>query len=480
MLKHIVNPEHKLKVVRMKIKNQNGLLSYGDIDSRQILLDITEEVLEALDAGNIMRNLISRDGSLLKIGDRCWDLSQKDHIYLLGAGKACNAMSIAIEEILGEYLTMGIVSVKILEKNDNFKKTKVFVGGHPLPNQEGQQAAMEMLALARSSTERDLFICVMSGGSSALLSCPAGNITLEEEIEATDILLKLGANIKEINAVRRHISGINGGRLAQIIQSRKAEMIGFAIRDSLGLEATNDISIPVPNYSATPIGCDDTTIADAKLVIEKYHLTDLLPKNVMSYINSLSYEEETPKAFPEFTYYVLNTVIDSCLIAERIAKNKGIKSIILTASLEGEAREAGRVLASIAREIQQSGNPIKAPCLVISAGEVTVHIDKSDPILGHGGPSQEMAAGFAVAASNIRGAAFLSIDSEGTDGTTMVAGGITDSQTQRHAKDNNIDIIRALDVHAAGEALEALNCAVKTGNTGTNLCDFNLMYIPEK
>ena len=158
----------------------------------------------------------------------------------------------------------------------------------------------------------------------------------------------------------------------------------------------------------------------------------------------------------------------------------GLQSHILTSFLEGEARDAGTVFASIGREIQKYGSPFPAPCVLLSSGEVTVRIEDNRSIHGHGGPSQEMMTGFALAAAKIPGACMLSIDSEGTDGTTPAAGAVTDSTTQDAAQKTGTDLMKALREHSCYEALLSVGDVILTGNTGTNLCDFNVLYIPEE
>lgn len=157
-----------------------------------------------------------------------------------------------VEDALGERLTDGIAVVKILEPGDRFVRTRVRIGGHPIPNQAGYEACLEILDLIDRAGPEDLFLCVMSGGSSALMSCPVDGISLEDEQKTTDILLKSGAGILEINAVRRHISRMNGGRMAQRIADRGAELIGFNISDSVSNPPTRDISIPWEHYYGTP------------------------------------------------------------------------------------------------------------------------------------------------------------------------------------------------------------------------------------
>jgi glycerate-2-kinase len=310
------------------------------------------------------------------------------------------------------------------------------------------------------------------------MNCPVAGITLQEEIAATDVLLKSGAGIFEINAIRRHISQMNGGMLARRIQAVGAEFIGVGISDGIGVAPTGDIAEPCRTYASTPIGPDRTTLDDARQVIRDYDLARRLPPSVVAYLTHAGPAQETPKAFPDNTYFLLNAVPDSCLAARKVAEAMGIPALVLTSFLEGESRDAGTFFAAIARQVQAFGSPIQPPCIILSCGETTTQIADNSLITGHGGPSQELTAGFALAAGKASGACMLSIDSEGTDGTTPVAGGITDSQTRAAAVRQGIDLHAALRGHATFEALEPLGDVVLTGNTGTNLCDFNVLYIP--
>lgn len=463
-----------------KIKNSTALLSHGAVSSRQLLLEITEELLQKLDAYEQITRIMRLEGDILWIGKKSWDLSKKKNIYLIGAGKACNHMARAVDTILGDRLTRGIAIVKIAEPEDIFHKTEVYVGGHPLPNEEGYRASLKIIDLIDHATKDDLFITVISGGSSALMSCPLPGISLDDEIQTTDTMLKSGADIYEINAIRRHISSLNGGRLAQRIRAIGAEMIGIGISDGGGIPPTADIEIPFTNYKGTPIGPDNTTLEFAKQTINNYGVKDRLPSSVVNYLFSVGEEGETPKAFPENTYYLLNSVPDSSKIAKEIASSKGIKSYILTTGINGESKEIGLFLSSLAKEIQEYGNPVSAPCLIIASGETYTTIPDSSVIRGHGGPSQELTLGFALTANKVPGAAILSIDTEGTDGTTPVAGALTDSFTMAAIEEKGIDAYAMLRGHAAYETLSAVSDVIITGNTGTNLCDFDLMYIPQK
>lgn len=463
----------------MKIRNREAILSHGDVESRRIVLDITETTLERLDARARIKSIMHMEGDVLCIGSKRWDLSKKRNVYLLGAGKACNHMGMAVDEILGDHLTRGIAIVKISEPTDVFHRTEVYVGGHPLPNQEGLRACKEILKLVDHATPDDLFIVVISGGSSALMSCPIDGISLQDEIDTTDVMLKSGANIFEINAIRRHISQMNGGMLAKRIAARGAELIGFGISDAVGTPATGDIGEPYRAYKGTPMGPDQTTLEQARQVIRDYNVADRLPRAVVDYLMNVGPEGETPKAFPQNTYFLLNTLPDSCIYAKEVAEEMGIPAYILSSFLEGESKDAGTIFASIAREVQAYGNPFPAPCVLLSSGETTTKILDNREITGHGGPGQELTLSFAIAAAKTKGACILSIDSEGTDGTTPVAGGITDSTSLKTAQEKGIDVHAALRGHACYEALSAMGDTVFTGNTGTNLCDFNVLYIPE-
>ena len=461
-----------------KVRNADTIVAHGDSASRAIVLEIADRTLDRLDSYQRIRGIMRLDGHVLHVGTRSWDLSQKRNVYLLGAGKACNHMAMAVDHVLGDRLTRGLAIVKISEETDRFDKTEVFVGGHPLPNEEGHRASRRMIELVEQAGPDDVFIAVISGGSSALMSCPRDGISLQDEIDTTDVLLKSGAGIAEINAVRRHISAMNGGMLAKRIQDVGAELIGLGISDGVGSPATSDIGIPYAAYKGTPIGPDQTTLEDARDTIANYGVEDRLPSNVVKYLNNAGPEAETPKAFPDNTYFLLNTLPDSCIYAKQIAEQMGLRAVIVSSFLEGEARDAGTLFGSIAREIQTYGNPVKPPCVLLSSGEVTTTILDNSVIRGHGGPGQEMAASFAITAAKTKGACLLSIDSEGTDGTTKVAGGITDSTSLRTAAAKGISLHRALRDHSCFEALESIGSTVFTGNTGTNLCDLNILYVP--
>ncbi len=458
-----------------KIRNYEELVSQGDAEPRQKVLTLMDAVLQDVDSGKRIHELMRLDGDTLTVGERTWDLRKKKNLYLFGAGKACNAMAQAVCEILGDRVTNGIISVKIKEPQDHYCNTDVYVGGHPLPNAEGMVAAQKIIEMIDQASPEDLFISVISGGSSALLTYPVEGITLEEEIAAQDLLLRSGAKIQEINAVRRHISRTNGGRLAERISRRGAELISIMVGDGVGRPPTSNRGRPAL-FFGTPVAGDSTTIQDARNTIENYDLRDKLPRSIIEFIWDDSRVRETPKSFGEnVVTFLIGSVGDSCEAALAAAKRMGVPIMVLSTFMEGESREAGQVLSSIAREIRYLHRPITPPCFVVCAGETTTAIQSTPQ--GIGGPSHELTLGLAIGIRNMEGVAGASIDTEGSDGTTAFAGGLADGRTLKRLEAVGVNVFKALRGHSSGNALMSIGDNIVTGNTGTNLCDFNVLYI---
>lgn len=458
------------------VLNKKILLAHGCTALRSVVLEVMEQTLFEMDAYQRFLKNITLEGTVLHIGNRSWDLSKKRNVYLICGGKAANATAMALETILGERLSYGVVIVKSLEAGDLFNKCDVFVGGHPLPNLEGYQGCCRIFELLEKIGPEDLVISAISGGTSALMSCPKPGLSLEEEILTSDVLLKSGANIHEINSIRRHISRVNGGNLAKKIEEKGAEMILLMHYDAVGGTPTKEPWSPRPVLGG-PMAPDRTTLQDAKDTIRNYSLEDKLPRKVVDFIRNSTKADETPKSLKRHTSFVVNTLPDLCSCAQKKAQQLGIEAHILTSSLVGSSQEAGRFFAAVAKEIKQTGRPYSAPCMLIASGEVGTIIDDPRKVRGWGGPGQEMAVAFALALEDTPGVCFASIDSEGTDGPTDAAGGLVDSSTYGEALAQKIDLKKALRQHATYQALGKLSSRVYSGNTGTTLCDLHLMYI---
>lgn len=458
----------------MKIKNRERLLSTGDIAARKVLLEIIEKSLQALDSYKVVGGLLSLKGNSLRVGDFQWDLEQKHRLFVIGAGKACNSMAKAVEERLGDRVNRGLVIVKRLEAGDELERIELVPGGHPLPNTDGLRASQRILDIVEQATPDDLFICLISGGSSALMSCPVPGITLEDEIAVTQELLNSGARITEINAVRRHISTTNGGRLAQKIEAKGAEMINLIISDGVGARPTVEPGQPV-EFFGTPVAPDSTTIQDALDVLKRYDLRSWVPHSIVEFLETKEPTRETPKVLgDQIHHFVIQRPADACEAAKRAADELGYGAMILTTVLQGDSCQAGTFLACVAKEVALNQRPISPPCLLIAGGETTTKVDTTS---GLGGPSQELALGFALEIDNLRGFSIVSIDTDGTDGPTEFAGGVVDCTTVERARLKGLNLYERLMSHDSSTVFRVLGDEVITGNTGTNVCDLNVIYV---
>ncbi len=458
----------------MRIRNREQLASQGDTFARKMVLEILEDALDTLDVSRVIRNILAVEGDTLRVGSRCWHLGHKRWLFVVGAGKATNVMARAVEEVLGDRISRGLVIVKRLEPGDALQRIELIEGGHPLPNVAGLAASQRILEVVEGASRDDLFIGLISGGSSALMSCPLPGITLEDERDVTEALLKSSARILEINAVRRHISGLNGGRLAQKIEARGAEMVNLIISDSVGKKPTSDPAQPTA-FFGTPVAPDATTLQDAREVLERYHLSARIPRSILEFLRNAGPAQETPKTLgPRVHHFVLQRPADACEAAKRAAEAMGLPACVLTTQLEGDSREAGTFLACVAKEVALTHRPVPPPCILIAGGETTTRIDGD---AGLGGPSQELALGFALEVAGKIGSCIGAIDTDGTDGPTEIAGGIADGTTVERADRAGLNVYDRLRAHDSSAVLAAIGDQVVTGNTGTNLCDLNVVYV---
>lgn len=458
----------------MRIKNREQLASRGDIAARAAMLQVVESTLERLDVSRVLRSILALRGDTLHVGEGRYRLGPSRRLFVVGAGKAGNAMARAVEEVLGDRITQGLVIVKRIEPEDALQRIALVEGGHPIPNPAGLAASRRILDLVDAATPGDLFLAVISGGSSALMSCPREGISLEDEQRMTEMLLTSSGRILEINAVRRHISAINGGRLAQRIEARGAELVNLIISDSVGKPPTLHPGVPT-DFVGTPVAPDGTTLASAREALDRYRLWDRAPRSIVEFLRNAGPADETPKTFGErVRHFVLQRPGNACEAAREAAVAVGLPACVLTTQLEGESRHAGTFLACVAKEVALNRRPVVPPCLLIAGGETTTRVDGQ---AGYGGPSQELALGFALEVAGLAGVALCALDTDGTDGPTDLAGGITDGSTVERARAVGQDVYRHIEGHDSSSLLVALGDAVVTGNTGTNLCDLNLVYV---
>jgi len=448
----------------MYIKNRQELTSHGYKREREAALNIIDYALKAADPYCATKELVHLDGRILNVGQLRFNLSQRGNIYVFGMGKATFVVAKALEDILSEKISGGIVIVKQGQAG-TLHRIKVREASHPLPDRYGWRAAKELMTMAEMTKEGDIVFCAITGGSSALAPLPVPGISLGDKRRVTELLLRSGATIREINAVRKHLSCIKGGRMALAIFP--AEIINLTVSDV--------IEDPL-DYITGPTVPDTSTFADAVLVLERYNLMDQTPRPIRNYLQMATPELETPKDFsglPVHTFVLVKSA-SICEAAAKKAKALGFNSMILTTCLEAESREAGSLFASIGKEIQRHQRPIRPPCAVVAGGETTVVI-RGKP--GCGGPNQEFIIGAALKLDESDRVVIAAIDSDGTDGPTSIAGGIVDPSTVARARDQGYDIFAHLVHHDTSSILQKLSDAIITGHTGTNVNDLKVMLV---
>ncbi|MEM2909855.1 MAG: glycerate kinase [Nitrososphaerota archaeon] len=447
------------------IKNKQVLLSHGNVEGRSIALDIIEYALVAVDAYELVRRTVFVEGQTLNVGHLKYDLSRVRNIYVVGAGKGSVRIAEALEDILGSRISAGMMIEK-RGQGRKLKTVKVAEGSHPIPDEAGLEAAKEVVEIAKGAQDGDLVFVGVTGGCSALMPLPADGISLDDKKRVTDLLLKCGATIDEINAVRNHISAIKGGRLA--IYAHPAEVINLILVDE------------VAGLPWGPTVPDPTTFPDSIRILKKYGLWEKVPDSVRRHLemglNTQNMETPKPKDFERLKVHdvVLASIETACEAAKRRAEELGLNSIILSTVMEGESREAGIVLASIAKEVEKKHRPIKPPCVLIAGGETTVTVTSQS---GEGGPSQELALSFSLKIHNNKKIVLASMDTDGTDGPTDVAGGIVDGYTLDRAEEKGIDVYENLMKHSSSYVLKELGDVIITGPTGTNVADLNVIVV---
>jgi len=430
--------------------------------------EIYRAALLAVDPAEAVRRHLFRDGGNLLAGGACYPLDSIDRIYLIGAGKASGAMAVAVEEIVGDRIEGGVVMVPYGHHRPA-GRVRVQEAGHPIPDDAGRQGAEAILSLLRRARERDLVIVVVSGGGSALLPLPVEGVGLPDKQEMTRQLLACGATIREINVIRKHLSRIKGGRLAAA--ALPARLIVLILSDVVG--------DPLDSIASGPTAPDPTTYAEAHAILERYGLERTAPGAVLRHLRRglEGRAPETPKAQDPLFANVRNLIVGSNLQALRAAAERaqglGLSPLILSSSIEGEAREVAKVHAALAREIRASDNPVPPPACLISGGETTVTLRGS----GVGGRNQEFALAAAVEIEDLRDVVILSAGTDGSDGPTDAAGAVADGATIQRARAIGLDPVGLLRNNDSHRLFRALGDLVVTGPTHTNVMDIRLLLI---
>ncbi len=452
---------------RRKMVERPDLLKEMRVDAEKIFLAAVARVnpYEAL------KRFVHLEGRKLILGyeDRQeteLDLGQFDGIVVVGGGKATAPMAKALEDLLGEKIRKGVISVKY-----GFTERLSFIesieAGHPIPDQNGVAATRKILDILKDAEERDLIFSLISGGGSALLPQPADEITLQEKQAITKRLLECGATIEEINAIRKHISASKGGQMARL--SYPATAVNLMLSDVIGDRMDVIASGPfVPDLS---------TFERAWEIISKYGLEEI-PLSIRKHLRMGMERKlpETPKKGDPVFERVHNFIIGSNILALEAAKSEAEKlryrSLILSSTIQGETKEVARVHTAILKEVLASGQPVPPPACIISGGETTVTIRGN----GLGGRNQEFCLAAALDLGGLPPRVLvLSGGTDGNDGPTPAAGAMVDPLTNERGAKAGMDASSYLENNDSYHFFEKTDELLVTGPTNTNVMDVRIM-----
>ena len=441
-----------------------------EFDLRAVAHQLQCAALAAVDPAEAVYRFVSRVGDRILIGQQAYALRDFDHIYLVGAGKAAMPMAEAIGEVLHDRLSSGVIITKYHHIDRQLPDPlRVYEAGHPVPDEQSVAATRDLAALLDQVTTRDLVFCVISGGGSALMTLPAEGITLADVQATTQLLLRAGATIHQINTIRKHLDTIKGGGLPRLAHG--APIVSLILSDVIG----DDLSV----IASGPTVPDPSTFAAAWRLIEQFDLADQLPVAVRARLERGVAGEipDTPKPGDPLCDRVQTVIIGSnaqaAQAAEAAARQLKFNTLLLSTQVQGEAREVAKVAAAIAREIVLYNRPVSKPACLILGGETTVTLKGN----GLGGRNQEMALACALAIDGLSNTLIAAVGTDGTDGPTDAAGAIATGETVGRAKAIGLDAQAHLANNDSYHFFQALGDLIITGPTGTNVNDLLFVLV---
>ena len=378
------------------------------------------------------------------------DRSFPGHVVLVAIGKAAWRMANTAHIVLGDQIGRGVVITKYDHSEGVIGNLEIIEAGHPVPDENSVRGARRALELVSGLTDKDTVLFLISGGGSALFELPLEGAALDDIASLTRQLLACSADITEINAIRKHLSAVKGGRFAAACAP--AHILSVVLSDVLG--------DPIDAIASGPAAPDSSTCEDVRRIIEKYALS--VPEHIRPLL-----AQETPKVLEHVETVITGNVTALCDAAARSAAQLGYAPLVLTTTLACETREAGAMLAAIAREIRRSGQPVRPPCAVIMGGETVVHLRGK----GKGGRNQELALAAGKGIDGLENVCLFSLGSDGTDGPTDAAGGIVTGSFASDCKSMGLSIDDALADNDAYPLLMQMGALLQTGPTGTNVND---------
>jgi glycerate-2-kinase len=458
--------------MNFKIKNRKEILSNASTDvnreARRIALDAIEKALESVDPKVLIRSRFKLSNDKLIVNNDIFELKSFRRILVVGGGKASGYIAEALEEVLNGRIEDGVVVVpRGTAERFKTKIIRLHEASHPIPDQSSVEGARKIMELVKEADEDDLVLCLISGGGSSLMAYPREGISLEDKRKTTDVLLKCGATINEINTVRKHLSKFKGGQLARSIYP--ATLISLLLSDVVG--------DPLDVIASGPTVPDTTTFKDAINVLKKYNVWDAVPESVRTFLlnGERGLIDETPKSndqsFKKAHNYIIGNNRIACFAAMNELKRAGLNTILLTSQIEGEARNIGLMIGAIAKEIISSNNPVQRPAGLIIGGETTVTVTGR----GIGGRNQEICLASALRISGLKGVAVASISTDGIDGPTDAAGAIVDGNTIFHSELKGLDAEKYLHNNDSYSFFKEIGDLIYTGPTGTNVNDISIL-----
>ncbi|HLB25879.1 MAG TPA: glycerate kinase [Nitrospirota bacterium] len=437
-----------------------------DRDTKEVLSQIYRAAVAAADPYISVRQNLSIEPGTLSSGGAHYSLPDTNNIYVIGAGKAAYGMAKAVEDVLKGLINEGAVVTKD-GHGGPLARIRLYEASHPVPDGRGVLAASRIMDIATGAGEDDLVLCLLSGGASALMALPAEGLALKDKQAVTRLLLASGADIGEINCVRKHLSGIKGGRLAEAAYPARVStlIISDVIGDDIGTIASG------------PTAPDETTFYQASDILLMRGVYDRLPRPVADYLEKgrSGLIPETPKPGEETFAMVDNVIIASNRTAlgkaKEVAEYLGYSSLIFESPVQGEAREAAARLAREARKYREGGGLLPA-CLIVG-GETTVTIKGG----GMGGRNQEMALAFAAELQGYDGIAALFAGTDGTDGPTDAAGAFADGRTVGLAHEAGLIASDLLADNDSYHFFEQTGDLFSPGPTGTNVMDIGIILV---
>jgi glycerate 2-kinase len=445
---------------------------------REVASELIRAALEAVDPERAVTRHLRLESTapsrvpLLWVGEDTYDLRDANRLVVVGAGKASARMAAATETLLRDRIDAGWVNVQYgYEPPRPLERIRVHGAGHPFPDQAGLEGTRQILSLLDELDEGDLVLVLLSGGASALLVCPVSGVTLPDLVRLTELLLRSGATIQEVNAVRKHLSQVKGGRLAQRIARNGANTAVMVLSDVVGS--------PLDAIGSGPCAHDATTFADAQNVLKRYGILEAVPRSVQDHLERGRRGQiaETPKPGDPSLEGVRHVIIaDNRTAAEAAVERAlagGLHGFLLSTYLEGEAREVGRMLAALAKEEIRYERPLPRPACIVLGGETTVTIRGT----GKGGRNQEVALAAALSLAGWEDAMVVTLATDGIDGPTDAAGAIATGQTVARAQAMGLDPADHLARNDSYTLFNALGDLIITGPTGTNVNDLLVVLV---